>query len=285
MQLEFENSAGESIVLGPYPYKIVNGGGEDETEVDNQWQKSPYQDGETFIDNTLENGVHPYEIVISANSPEQLQERKEYLCKVLNPKKGLGRLRKIEAGTTREKDVVSDFVPKFPKGTSNRAPGFQRCLIQWTGNPYWQSLEVVAEPLSAFVPKFQFPFSFPVKFGERGSEANLYNDGHVPCPIEIEFNGPAVNPMVTNRATGEFLRVTQELNEGDKLLINTAEGRDRQIIIQRQNGDTENAWHYIDIWDSTLFYLDIGENVIEYDATAGGTALVNISFRKLYVGV
>ena len=89
-----------------------------------------------------------------------------------------------------------------------------------------------------------------------------------------------------NLTTGEFIRVRREIKEGEKLIINTSEGRNRKVVIDRDNGVIENAWGYIDIWESTLLHLDVGENILSYDAlNSGGQALVYISFRKLYVGV
>ncbi|MGJ9385523.1 Gp37-like protein [Salipaludibacillus sp. CF4.18] len=84
----------------------------------------------------------------------------------------------------------------------------------------------------------------------------------MPCPIEIEFNGPATNPNVANLTTGEFIRVNRELFEGDKLIINTAFGNERKVVIVDQDGKEKSEWGYIDIWEST--YEDEFESFVSH---------------------
>ncbi|MGJ9383240.1 phage distal tail protein [Salipaludibacillus sp. CF4.18] len=282
-KLTFTNNRGQAIEFShkpPFLLQFIDGMGGSETNI--QTQKSPYQDGETFIDTMLEGKALDIRVAIMGN----ITEKRSYMLNVLNPKLGEGVLRYENDDVIRDLKCVVDQTPSFPSGNDNRSVDFQQAFFSiYASNPYWQSIEKITKPLAAFIPKFSFPFSFPVKFGERGSEATLYNDGHVPCPIEIEFNGPATNPIVTSLTTGEFIRVKRELFEGDKLIINTAFGNERKVVTVDQNGNEKSEWGYIDIWESTFLQLDVGENVISYNATAGGTALVNISFKKLYTGV
>lgn len=283
-RLTYENTRGEKIVFYLSPFLIESLTGIGEVDADVQGQRSPYQDGDTYVDTQLQARFINLEGSITDIDLEAIRNYRRYISRICNPKLGLGRITLELDGDIKQIDAVLDGGVVFPE--KGRNP-FQQFLITWKcPNPYWQSLEQVTEPLAAFMPDFTFPFKFPVKFGERGSQAVLYNDGDVPCPIQIEFNGPAQLPVITNRTTGEFIRIKKELHAGEKLIINTGFGRDRRVVIDKGNGEVENAFHYIDIWESTLFNLEVGKNVIEYDAIAsGGQAVVNITFNKLYVGV
>lgn len=283
-RLTFENARGEEIVFYLSPYLIESLEGIGEIDADLQSQKAPYQDGDTHIDTLLQPRFIDLQGSIATCDFVKIREHRRRIASICNPKLGLGKITLELDGDKKEIMGVLDGSPVLPERGQDP---WQSFAITWKcPNPYWQSIELTTEPLAAFIPKFTFPFSFPVKFGERGSQATLINDGDVPAPIEIEFNGPATNPEVRNLTTGEFIRVRREISDGEKLIINTSEGRDAKVIIERGNGVIENAWGYIDIWESTLFHLDVGENIITYDAlNSGGQAVVNISFRERYVGV
>lgn len=283
-KLTFTNSRGISVSFYLSPFTIESLTGIGEVGADVQGQRSPYQDGDTYIDTLLQPRYITLEGSITNTNSTKIREYRSFLLSVCSPKLGLGKITLELDGDIKEIEGVLDGAPVFPERGQNP---FQQFIITWKcPNPYWQSIEQKTEPLAAFMPKFTFPFSFPVQFGERGSQATLINDGDVPCPVEIEFNGPATKPIIKNITTGEFIQINKELLAGEKLIINTSEGRDRRVVIDKGNGVIENAWGYIDIWESTLFMLDVGENVIAYDAIAsGGQAVVKVSFRKRYVGV
>ena len=287
MKVIFEASDGRTVELYGNPYRLYHFEGFGDVYSETQMQRVPYQDGNTYVDSNLQSRTITLELRINAKNESELVSLRSYLASVFNPKLGLGKLTRIIGDDIKEIECVADSLPFFPEGAGNRGRTFQKALINLTAPfPYWRSPEVTTEPLAAFLPRFRFPFRFPVVFGERGSQATLYNDGDVPCPIEIEFNGPAQLPIVRNVTTGEFIRIEKSLNVGEKLIINTSHGRERKVIVDKGNGEIENAFHYIDIWESTLFQLAVGENVIEYDAVAsGGQAVVRISYRKLYAGV
>jgi hypothetical protein len=281
-RLTYENSRGESIVFYQSPFFIETLTGIGEVDADLQSQRAPYQDGDMHLDTILQPRFPTLEGAINATDLNTIKQHRKRILRVCNPKLGLGKLTLEMDGDRKEIYGALDGVPVFPeKGNSP----YQRFMVVWKcPNPYWRSPEQITEPLAAFVPLRTYPTIYPVIYGRRGSEARLYNDGDVPCPVQIELTGPALSPIVTNRTTGDFIRVERELYEGDRMIINTAQGQDRMVAIERQDGTLENAWHYIDIWESTLFNLDVGENVLDYDALTG-QGLVTISFNKLFVGV
>lgn len=284
-KITYTNSRGESLSFAhdsPFILSRIEGLGNVEAEV--QTQKSPYQDGATLVDTLLEPRYIPVTFLLKGKSHEEITGFRGRVSKVFNPKLGLGKLEYETAGRRWEIYATCESSPLFLSGEARGTTHQLGTIDLIAPNPYWRSPEQITEPLAAFIPLRTYPTVYPVIYGRRGSEAILYNDGDVPCPVQIELTGPALSPVVTNRTTGEFIRITRELYEGDKLIINTAPGQEQMVAIERQGGTLENAWHYIDIWESTLFSLDVGENVLDYDALTG-QGLVTISFNKLFIGV
>lgn len=82
--------------------------------------------------------------------------------------------------------------------------------------------------------------------------------------------------------TGEFIRVNRTIEEGYKLIINTAFGNKRVEIIA-PDGTVTNAFHYIDL-DSTFFSLDVGNTKIGFIAD-GGNPEVYVTYKNRYLSV
>lgn len=280
MILVYTNARGESITLGPPPYQLINEGTEN-TDASNQWIKSPYQNGSSYVDTLLENTVLPLTLRIRATSNEDLQAKKQWISRVLNPKLGIGELKKVEFETVRFKKCVPSFVPEFPKGQSERAVNSQLASIQFEGSPFWES--ETAESELAFKSLFEFPFEGEFEMGLQQEARIINNDGDVEAPIKIEFYGPVTNPVITNTQTGEFIKVNREVPEGSILKVDTTFG-DISVIIESESSE-ENALNWITL-DSTFFYLKIGNNLIDYtaDSNVQGTR-VDMFWRNLYVGV
>lgn len=282
-KITFTNSIGNSVVLGPKPFKVIRIDGTGGTEADIQTQKAPYQDGHTFVDALLEPKTVEMELAIFARSKEEVFQLRRQLTNVFNPKLGVGLLTYEYPSGVREIEAVPDSTPIFPSGIQNSSEGFQRVLITLIcPAPFWlDPLENIVK-LEDFVANFRFPFHFPVVFSARGDTRTIINDGDVPTPITVEFRGHAINPRITNVTTGEFIQVNREIPENYRLVIDTEFGRKRVSIIAPDGVET-NAFHYIDL-DSTFFDLEVGENQLSF-ITSGGSPEVYVHFKKRYLGV
>lgn len=155
-------------------------------------------------------------------------------------------------------------------------------------NPYWQSIEPIRTDMAVFVGKFEFPLEIKadegVLFGEQGEEIIITNNSDAEAPVNIEFNGPALNPKVTNLTTGEYILVDWEIAEEEKLVINT-DIESIKVEIHNEQGYVEDAFHWIDL-GSTFWQLKVGDNKIKYEADIGmDTAVVKIEHREKYLGV
>jgi hypothetical protein len=279
----FTNARGQSVELkssAPFLLQSIDGLGD--VDADTQTQKSPFQDGSTYIDSVLQERAISLEVVILADK-STLLEKRQYLASVFNPKLGKGVLRYENGETIREIEAVPDGVPVFPSGKENRGPTFQKALVNLLcPNPFWKSPEITEEP--TFEPLFQFPFEGVFEIGMQRDNRIIVNDGDAPTPVFIEFHGPAVNPMIVNRTTGEFIKVNQTLGENEIMEIDTTPGK-KSVYFVQPDGTKRNVFNWIDL-ESTFFQLVVGENEIEYSADSDiQGAVVNIKYHKLYNAV
>ena len=278
-KITFTNSIGNSVVLGPKPFKVIRIDGTGGTEADIQTQKAPYQDGHTFVDALLEPKTVEIELTIFARSKEEVFQLRRELTNIFNPKLGVGLLTYEYPGGVKEIEAVPESTPVFPSGPWV----FQKAMISLIcPAPFWLDPLKNIVKLEDFVANFRFPFNLPVVFSARGDTRTIINDGDVPTPITVEFRGRAINPRITNVTTGEFIQVNREIPENYRLVIDTEFGRKRVSIIAPDGVET-NAFHYIDL-ESTFFDLEVGENQLSF-ITSGGSPEVYIHFKKRYLGV
>ena len=280
-KLQYENARGEGVELygRPYQLSIVEGLGEVEAEI--QSQRAPYQDGDTLIDVILQPRHMTIELKIHGKDAAETESNRRKFASVFNPKLGLGILKYVRDGEVRIIKVVAESVPSFPDGTTNRQTTFQKALLYLKApNPYWRSTSITEEP--AFEPLFEFPFEGEFEMGMQRDQRIIFNDGDAPAPLQIEFFGPALNPKIINNTTGEFIRIKQELHEGERMMIDTT---DSSVFFINVDGEARNVFPWIDL-NTTFFKLGIGENDIEYtaDSDIQGT-IVNISYSKLFTAV
>ncbi|OUM85684.1 MAG: phage tail protein [Bacillus thermozeamaize] len=283
-RLTYTNARGESIVLGDSPPFVVTkleGTGGVDTDI--KTQKSPYQDGATYLDTYLEMRQLTLEGCILARSRQQLFDLRRELARVFNPKFGPGKLLYEYDGGQKEIQAVVDGSPVFPERRGGiMAQNFLITLL--CPDPFWLDTYYVSKQMSYLMGGIQFPLQLPTIFAQRTHYRSVINSGDVSTPVTIEFYGPAVNPVVTNETTGEFIKVRQTLEDGDVLHIDTAFGRKR-VEIEKADGTRYNAFHFIDL-SSTFFQLEPGDNVLSYSSDDDSTtARVIVKYRNRYVGV
>lgn len=287
-RVTFINSRGQSIQLGnDAPFIMTKIEGTGAVNVDIQTQKSPFQDGETYIDNLLEPRSISIEIMILADDTEEMMKNRRKLLQVFNPKLGEGKLIYEYGKVKREIKAISELAPVFPDAGDFKDT-MQPGLIQlYCPSPFWLDTFIESEEMADWVGGLRFPLQLPMMFAGRSSRQHtvIHNVGDVDTPIVFEFLGPATNPVVTKVDTGEYIKVNREIAANEKLVITTEFGNKKVIL---RNLDTEeeiNAFGWIDL-GSTFFQLDPGNNLISYSADSGQeTARVWIRWRNRYVGV
>jgi phage-related protein len=283
-KLIYTNSANQSIELYEAPYRLINVEGLGGTEVDVQTQKSPYQDGSTYVDSVLENKSIEIQIKITGNDESDLTINRRKISSIFSPNLGMGVLRFINDEGEKEIDVVVEAVPFFPDGSTNRQRTFQKALIHLQApDPYWRDPLEVSRTLVAFAGTFSFPLRFPLRFGTRGDSEVLTNTGDVTTPVKINIQGPVEVPQVINETTGQYIRANVNLFGGDILHIDTSKNHKR-VEIYRGNS-VINAFGHLDRM-SDLWSLSPGDNVIKYSANRGRRdGAVAIAWHNRYLGV
>lgn len=289
-KLTFTNSRGESIVFGnsaPFILSKIEGTGGANTNI--KTTRSPGQDGSTVHEITLEERPLPIEGAIVARTAEEMYSLRKKLSRVLNSKNGAGTLKYENDAGVYEIKVIAEESPKFNEKHDNSRK--QLFTIDFLAhNPFWLDIYESKEEIAQWMGDLQFNFellSDGIEMGHRESSSivNINNRGDVSCGMRIEFMALAsvVNPSLFNINTREYIKVKRTLEARDRLNINTSFGNKRVELLK--NGVASNVFNYIDL-SSTFLQLEVGDNLLRYDAESGIENLdVSIYYKPLYSGV
>lgn len=286
-KLIFTNNRGWSIELknsGPFILTKIGGTGSPKTTL--LTSKAPNQDGKSYHGTLIEERILPIEGAIIGNSIEDVYRKRKELCSIFNPKIP-GTLNYINDFGEYKIDCVIEDSPAFKEKTAN----IQDFLIQvYCPKPYWLDIYETKEEVAVWVGDFEFNLEVPeegIEMGHRVSNliCNVFNKGDVECSMRIEFKALAtvVNPSLLNIYTKKYIKVRRTLQEGDKLVIDTSFGNKKIEIVK--NNERINVFNWIDL-SSTFLQLNVGDNVLRYDAEQGIDNLEMVIYHKpLYIGV
>lgn len=160
------------------------------------------------------------------------------------------------------------------------------CLVELICvNPEFLSTVIIGQKIMTLIGGWKWKFKLPFRMKQYGPlKKNIYIDGDMETPVEIYFRGPAINPMIKNYRTGEYIKITTTLTSNDTMYINTAY---RQKTVEIINGNERiNAWDDLD-FSSKFFWLYPGDNMIEFsgDSEPEKTRGVEIYYRERYLGI
>lgn len=245
------------------------------------------QHGNTFINAFME----PYEgelifIINSVNKSEiQNEEARKAITDILNPLNGIIQMKvTLNSGKIYNRDITVVSAPMFPTGLENRNLDWQKVQLAYeANNPFWYADFEIVESFINEIPNFEFPFimspTAPVIFGSIVPNKIALNDGQVEAPVTIQVLNACVNPVITNKATGEYIKFKDlTMYYRDELLIDTTFGQKKVTL----NG--YNVFNKLDA-ASTFFNLAIGENEIEFVQESGlpTSAKINFIYRNFYI--
>ncbi|WP_337034748.1 distal tail protein Dit [Paenibacillus illinoisensis] len=280
----FTNSRGESLYLGtskPFYLKKITGTGGVPGNL--QSTKSPYQDGSSFVDIQLAERPIVVEGGIIANSRQQMYQYRRDFMRILNSKLGPGKLVYTNSARSYAIGAVVENTPDFD---DDRIVNNQPYKINFTcPDPYFTDETQISKGLRFESGGLTFPLRLPTQFAYSAYRGLFQNDGDVETPVEIHYKGPALNPVVINETTGEFIQVNYDLGENDVLVINTAFGQKRVEVVNSDRTRT-NVFHWIDL-GSTFFQLLPGRNMLRYDSDREGdrsVATVTVYWYNRYGG-
>jgi hypothetical protein len=151
-------------------------------------------------------------------------------------------------------------------------------------NPFFRLEENLITRLAYSNGTMTWPLITPSFLGLNTYQVTIDNDGDAPSPVEIYLDGGAIEPKITNKATGEFIKVEQFVSADERLYINTTPGR-QEVSIIASDGTKTNAYSYLSD-DSDLFRLSIGLNTITYITTdLSHNARLFFYYNKYFAGV
>lgn len=276
------NQNKESITLGnqaPFFLETIDGVGEVGVAIESQ--KAPKQDGSTYIDNTLGNRAITIEgMIIAKGDSGAVLKARRLMQRVINPKLDEVNIAYCKGDWVKEIKAIAESTPVFPAGKGNKGLYYQKFLLYLLCHqPFWLDTFYESRKMSYIMGGLSFKLILPTSFSYRGFRRKAVNEGDVVTPVEIEFNGPAINPTVTNETTGEFIQVNRKLGEEDVLTVSTTFG-EKYVRI-----NSENAFHYIDL-DSTFWQLVPGENILSYQSNNDSIKTrVKVKWKNRYIGL
>ncbi len=204
------------------------------------------------------------------------------LQQVLNPKLSAKLIYSNEV-YSKEIDVVLDEIPKITMRGKGVVDIYVKCIAN---DSYWTQSEK-SEYLAFLTSKFKFPVIITkvqgMVFGIRKSilETEVNNVGDVATGFRVIFKakGQVRNVEVSNKLTGEKLKVIVSMQKGDLVEIVNMPGN-KMIKI---NG--VKSFKSLDVEVSKFFDLEVGKNLIGYNADLNAVNLdVILYYKPLFLG-
>ena len=283
MQINFKIN-GESLLIGnDCPIKIVTTPeGIESSDFIVHTSSNATLDGSTVSGKKVEERV--ISVTFAIDDLRNTETIREELIKFFNPK------HPIELEVTygnRTRRITGEMLEFKFTSQSSMWDYLEARLSVKCPYPYFANMDNFGKNIASITPQFAFPLYIPPggrihSYRAFQQETTLLNDGDVPTGIEIRLiaeRGQVTNPKITKVSTGEFIEVVREMNKGDVIIINTNQGN-KAIYFNSENITNEKSKL------SSFFSIDIGANVISYDAEENYTNLdVRLYYSPKYLGV
>lgn len=281
----FKNKYNKEIILSdhaPYILKKLNGL---DSSANINLIKSPLQDGKTFNNSSFNEKSLSIELALISQDDKEMYELRKKLNNVFNPKNGECTLQYEYGDYKRDIKVRVKNTPKYKEDYKSDNRILDTIIHLVAPSPFWQNIYTESKLIATWTGGLTFPLSLGTSFATKGSpRLDVINDGDLETPLIIKFRGPAINPIIKNLRTNEFIKVKKELKENDLLEVNTEFGN-KKVTIKKEDGQIINAFNFIDL-NSTFFNLKVGRNVIECDSDDGSTkSKIKIDWKLRYAGI
>lgn len=288
----YKNERGISVELnreGPLFLSSVKGF--DGLEADIVSSKSAYQDGTNISKTILKDRILTLNCHLVIGNEQQRHVLKRKLYNAFNPKlkgnmkiytdseqlRGANNLRVIQAPLFDDDyESLNDIV------------SFQIQLAMPL--PYFEDINENRVDFGNDVGNF----FFDLEIEEEGKEmsiknnsivANIENLGDAETPVKVVFKAKSnvKNPSIYNVYTKEFIKINKTMEIGEEITVTTGIGNKR--VESYLNGVTTNIFNLLNI-NSSFMWLDIGDNIIRYDAEEMLEQLeVYLYYTNYYLGV
>ena len=291
-KIEYENERGLSIVLNrDGPLFLFSVKGFDGLEADIVSSKSAYQDGINISKAILKDRVLTLNCYLEVDNEQQRYILKRKLYNAFNPK--LKGHMKIYTDANKLRGASNIRVIQAPifdddYESLNELVSFQIQLAMPL--PYFEDINENRVDFGNDIGNF----FFDLEIEEEGEElsiknnsivTNISNMGDAETPIKVVFKAKTElkNPSIYNVYTKEYIKINRTMQEGEEITVTTHKGNKR--VESYLNGVTSNIFNDLDL-GSSFIWLDVGDNVIRYDAETMIEQLeVYIYYTNYYLGV
>lgn len=289
-KLIFTNANGQEIEFSntsSYKWTQVDDLGASSVEL--QRTTSPFQDGSTNVSGAYFNS-RTIKIDLVVVDYTDLNAAFRSLNNILNPKLGLGSLSYYRDSDVKVLNKVRTRVLPSMLGGDSRDFGMQKTSIIFEiFDPLYSDAVATEELVAASELLFNFPlevietYVFDLLYTDGKP---IYNTGDTDCPITLIVDGAITKPLkIENITTGEKVVIGLDLLDNERLTITTEIDNINVIKTNLITGVKTTAFEYIDISQTTFFYLIRGENKIKVTANEGDVETAMIQFKNRYVGV
>lgn len=156
--------------------------------------------------------------------------------------------------------------------------------------PWWRSITPNVIMLGIITPNFCFPVNYaePHRFGtvDRSEYINVINHGMLPCSYELEISGSAsiYRPEIINMYTLEKISFDATVAAGEVLRFTQKDGALSVTLTSDDEGE-QDIFQTL-AYDSTMFSLSVGDNILQVKADTGAENMqVIIRYYDVYAGV
>lgn len=245
------------------------------------------QDGCDAEDALLDNRVIKLSSTIRTKDRERLYQLRRRIFRIINPKTynsktgKRGELLLYYTNDYKTYRIYARVEDSFD--FKERIKNHDKTIISFLcTNPYLLDENDTLTDIKSSKGGIVFPLALPSTFSQVAFYKEVNNEGDTDTPLSIIFNGPAINPCITNETTGEYIKVNREIGEREKIVINTESGKETVTLVT-PNG-TENVYNNIDL-NSTFFDLIVGKNLLRYSSDSEITKdTVSVEFANRYTG-
>lgn len=281
-QVRFVNPDGTGIaMMNTSPLHIhfvlqrIEGIGGVEANINSQ--KSPYQDGSTFLSANLEPRDITLRGTINARNREELFKHREYVQRVFYPSHGEGVLIVQQGNKNRLAHAVAETTPTFFDYIGNQV-SFVVNLV--ASDPFWYEVDARGSSVFSAQNRFQITnilgfygedlMNLPTRESTTFVEnipmgryvRTIKNPGTAQSPFKLII--PSVDDFIfMKRRTREKIELSKPLLEGESLVVETAFGN-RKVSLIKEDGSIVNGFDYL-TRGSSFFYLDGGDNRMEFN--------------------
>lgn len=288
----YENERGISVELNrDGPLFLFKPEGFDGLEADTVSSKSAYQDGISISKTILKDRILTLNCYLEVDSEQQRYLLKKKLYSAFNPKlKGHMKIYTDADNLRGASNLRVIQAPLFDDDYEgeNKLVSFQIQLSMPL--PYFEDINENRVDFGNDIGNF----FFDLEIEEEGRElsiknnsvvTNIFNEGDAETPLKVVFKAKSTvkNPSIYNVYSKEYIKINRTMSEGEEITVTTDIGNKR--VESYLNGVTTNIFNDLDI-HSSFIWLDIGDNVIRYDAEEMIEQLeVYIYYTNYYLGV